>query len=197
MRNFIKILLLIVVASSMSSCWVNKQIMTKSPMVIGNQYDQMKGLTKNEILQAMGVPDRTASDGNGGEIMRYEDRKVVTNSFANSSTTTNSRSGAVAGYNSYGNPVAYGASQSNTNYGYASNTTTSEQVKYVEAFINRQGVCYKVRANVGDIYSQPEYRCARVANPNLLWMLMPPITIWGIPVAIWSACNKNKVKPCE
>ena len=195
MKNLIKSLLLFVIANGMSSCWVTTQFKVRPSTGIQNEFEVLKGKTKNEILQAMGVPDRSMSDGNGGEIMRYENREVVTSSYANSSTTTNSRSGVVAGYNAYGDPAAYGASRSNTNYGYASNTTTSEQVQFVEAFINRQGVCYNVRANIGDIY---EYKCVRVANENLLWWLMPPFTVVaGIPVTIWYLCNKNKVKPCR
>lgn len=197
MKHLLKFTLLLLVASFLCSCWINKQVVIQDPQYLGNQFDQMKGLTKNEILQAMGVPDRSTSDGNGGEIMRYENRKLITNSFANSSTTTNSQGGAIAGYNTYGNPVVYDASQSKTNYGYASNTTTTEQVQFVEAFINGQGICYKVRANVGDIYSKPVYECHKVANSGLLWMLMPPITIYGIPVAIWYLCNRNKIKPCN
>ena len=195
MKNLIKLLLLFVIANGMSSCWVTTQIKVRPSTGIQNEYEVLKGMTKNQVLQAMGVPDRSMSDGNGGEIMRYENREVVTSSYANSSTTTNSRSGVVAGYNAYGDPAAYGASRSNTNYGYASNTTTSEKVQFVEAFINGQGVCYNVRANIGDIY---EYKCVRVANENLLWWLMPPFTVVaGIPVTIWYLCNKNKVKPCR
>ena len=195
MKNLIKLLLLFVIANGMSSCWVTTQIKVRPSTGIQNEYEVLKGMTKNQVLQAMGVPDRSMSDGNGGEIMRYENREFVTSSYANSSTTTNNRSGVVAGYNAYGDPAAYGASRSNTNYGYASNTTTSEKVQFVEAFINRQGVCYNVRANIGDIY---EYKCVRVANENLLWWLMPPFTVVaGIPVTIWYLCNKNKVKPCR
>lgn len=195
MKNLIKLLLLFVIANCMSSCWVTTQIKVRPSTGIQNEYEVLKGMTKNQVLQAMGVPDRSMSDGNGGEIMRYENREVVTSSYANSSTTTNSRSGVVAGYNAYGDPAAYGASRSNTNYGYASNTTISEQVKFVEAFINGQGVCYIVRANYGDIY---ETKCVRVPNESLLWWLMPPFTmVPGIGVGIWYLCNKNKVKPCR
>ena len=195
MKNLIKLLLLFVIANGMSSCWVTTQIKVRPSTGIQNEFEVLKGKTKNEILQAMGVPDRSMSDGNGGEIMRYENREFVTSSYANSSTTTNNRSGVVAGYNAYGNPAAYGASRSNTNYGYASNTTTSEKVQFVEAFINGQGVCYNVRANYGDIY---ETKCVRVPNESLLWWLMPPFTVVpGIPVTIWYLCNKNKVKPCR
>ena len=202
MKNLTIFSMLLLVAITLSSCWTTSYVtITDKPSEYqGNRYKKMVGMTKSQIIQAMGdVPEKTMSDGNGGEIMVYENRTLVTNSKASSSTTSRTASAAVAGYNSYGNPAAVGASQTNTNYGYSSNTTTQEHKAYVNFFIGSNNKCYNVQTNVGDIYSpaQTHRECRKVANPNLLWTLMPPLTLFvGLPVSIWYLCNMNKVKPC-
>lgn len=184
-------------AVSLSSCWVNTSVVTSPPRYKGNVYKKMVGMTKNSILQTMSAPDRTTSDGNGGEILIYEKRSTISNTRSSAASSSYTNSAAVAGYNQYGNPAAVGASQTNSGYNYASQTVVSEEKAYIHFFINNQGKCYKVNANVGDEYYPAKRSCVRVANKSLLWTLMPPITIFGIPVAIWYLCNRNKTKPCQ
>lgn len=189
---------MLLVAASLTSCWTKQTVVTKQPQYLYNTYDQMKGYTKSQIYQAMGdVQDRSMPDGNGGEILVYENRKIVTNSSSTTTTTSNTNSAAVAGYDIYGNPAAVGASQTKTNTGYSSKTTTQEQKNYVNFFIGTNGKCYRVQSNVGNVYSPAEYGCVKQANKNLLWMLMPPITPIGIISSIWYGCNKDKTKPCN
>lgn len=182
---------------SLTSCWVNQTVVKTPPKYTGNVYQKMQGKSKNSILQSMSAPDRTTSDGNGGEILIYEKKSTISNTNSAASSTSYTNSAAVAGYNQYGNPAAVGASRTNSGYNYASQTVTSEEKAYIHFFIDRNGTCYKVNTNVGDTYSPAKTTCVRVANKDLLWMLIPPITPWGIIPAIWYGCNKNKVKPCK
>ena len=194
---------LLLIAISLSSCWTTSYVtVTDKPSEYqGNRYKKMVGMTKSQIIQAMGdVPEKSMSDGGTGEIMVYENRSLVTNSSASSSTTSRTASAAVAGYNIYGNPAAVGASQTNTNYGYSSNTTTQEHKAYVNFFIDSNNKCYNVQTNIGDIYSPAEthQECVKTASviPVILSMVPPLTIVPGIPVLIWYLRNKDKVKPC-
>lgn len=194
------ILLMTLCVFSLSSCWVQRTITVtdKESQYLGNRYDKMKGYTENQILQVMSVPDRTMSDGKGGKILIYENKTLVTNSNAVASSVTTTNGAAVAGYTYGGNAAVVSGSKSAYDYGYSSQTTTHEDKAYVNFFINTEGICYNVNANIGDMWSQKvqHTECVKVANNNLLWLLMPPLTVWGIPVAIWYLTKRNVVKRC-
>ena len=190
---------IVVCMFSLTSCWVNKQVVTNPPKYMGNVYKKMEGKSKNYILQSLSAPDKITSDGNGGEILVYEKKTTITNTTAAATSSSYTNSAVVSGYDIYyGNPAAVGASKTKSGYDYASQTVTSEKKTYIHFFINSYGKCYRVNTNVGNIYSPAETTCVRVANKDLLWTLIPPATIFvGIPVSIWYACNKNKRLPCQ
>lgn len=191
MKTLFYFLMLIFVGCTFTSCWTTYTTYTP-PEDLSAQYDCLRGETKNQILQVMGVPDRTLSDGAGGEILRYEQRKYIVSSSSKSSSSSYSSSSATAGYNYFGNATAHGSGYSDTYDKYSSTTTSQEQINFVEAFINKQGVCYRVRANV---WSDAQKGCCRKADPAICWwILYPPV---GIPCLIWYFCNCKKVKPCH
>ena len=203
MRNITIFSVLLLVAMTMSSCWTTNlvTIVDQPSRYQGNVYKEMLGMSKAKIIQEMGdVPERVMSDGRSGEILVYENRTLVTHSQANASLVANAGSNTVVGYDSFGNEVTAGVCKGNANLGYASSTTTRERKLYVNFFIGKDGRCYNVQANVGDVYS-PELthtECVKVADPNILFTLIPPITILvGIPVAIWYMVNKDRVRPCD
>ena len=153
---------------------------------VGNKFEEFKGKTVNEIMREMSVPNREMPDGADGKILIYEDIKFVTTSSNTHNTHSNSASygSAVAGYNYRGNP------QVNSNaYGYSSTTNTDrgksvseEQKKYVNFFINPEGVCYDVKANYGDLYKRipGKYQtCLRrkMSIAGFMWWAFPPAGI--------------------
>ena len=203
MRNITIFSVLLLVAMTMSSCWTTNlvTIVDQPSRYQGNIYKDMVGMTKAEIINEMGdVPERSMTDGRSGEIIVYENRTLVTHSEAYASLNANSGGRRVIGYDNFGNEITTATSQTNANMGYSSSTTTRERKLYANFFIGKDGKCYKVQTNVGDIYS-PELthnECVKVANPNLLFTLIPPITITvGIPVLIWYLVNRERVKPCD
>ena len=142
--------------------------------------------TVNEIMREMSVPNREMPDGADGKILIYEDIKFVTTSSNTHNTHSNSASygSAVAGYNYRGNP------QVNSNaYGYSSTTNTDrgksvseEQKKYVNFFINPEGVCYDVKANYGDLYKRipGKYQTClkrQMSIAGFMWWAFPPAGI--------------------
>ncbi len=168
---------------------------------VGNKFEEFKGKTVNEIMREMSVPNREMPDGADGKILIYEDIKFVTTSSNTHNTHSNSASygSAVAGYNYRGNPQV----NSNT-YGYSSTTNTDrgksvseEQKKYVNFFINPEGVCYDVKANYGDLYKRipGKYQTClrREMNPaGFLWIFIPPV---GLVYSIcYLAMNGKTIK---
>lgn len=134
-----KTLFAVVIVASVCSCKVVTYTQTKtlkepSQEVIGNEFNDMIGLTKNQILQAMSTPKRTETDGAGGEILVYEDIKYVSNSSesysarSNSYSTTDSyaESGTVGRSAGYG--VAVGQSAA---VGYNDGTVAAGKAGYV------------------------------------------------------------------
>lgn len=153
---------------------------------VGNKFEEFKGKTVNEIMREMSVPNREMPDGADGKILIYEDIKFVTTSSNTHNTHSNSASygSAVAGYNYRGNP------QVNSNaYGYSSTTNTDrgksvseEQKKYVNFFINPEGVCYDVKANYGDLYKRipGKYQTClkrKMSLAGFMWWAFPPAGI--------------------
>lgn len=161
----INFLLLMLVSVVMTSCWTVQSVtVTDIPeKYIGNEYDELVGMSKAEILEVMSIPGRTTDDGLGGEVLLYE-RMVK--------------------------KPPYGI----------------EEKEYVHVFVNTDRICYKVDTNIGDLYEPAvtHQECYKVPNRGLLWMLMPPITVWGIIPAIWYAAQNAKVNrgdaklvPCD
>jgi hypothetical protein len=151
---------LIIVLFASCSQKVAYTVVHKQPSqeFVGNKFDEFKGKTVNEIMREMSVPNREMPDGADGKILIYEDIKFVTTSSNTHSTHSTSASygTAVAGYNYRGNPQvnsnAYGSSSTtNTDRG---KSVSEEQKKYVNFFINPNGVCYDVKANYGDLYKR-------------------------------------------
>ena len=205
----IKFLLLMLVGVTMTSCWVTKTItVTDIPeKYIGNAFDELVGMTKAEVLEDMSIPDRTMDDGLGGEVLIYEKKEQVTKTsgYVTTSSTTNVNTKPVT--NAWtGQTSLASTGRTSTTTGQHSTSVTEEHKDYVNVFINTNGVCYKVDTNIGDMYDPAvtHQECYKVPNRGLLWMLMPPITVWGIIPAIWYAAQNAKVKngkaklvPCD
>ena len=198
----IKFLLLMLVGVTMTSCWVTKTItVTDIPeKYIGNAFDELVGMTKAEVLEDMSIPDRTMDDGLGGEVLIYEKKEQVTKTsgYVTTSSTTNVNTKPVT--NAWtGQTSLASTGRTSTTTGQHSTSVTEEHKDYVNVFINANGVCYKVDTNIGDMYDPAvtHQECYKVPNRGLLWMLMPPITIYGIIPAIWYAAQNAKVKRGE
>ena len=218
-----KTLFAVVIVASVCSCKVVTYTRTKtlkepSQEVIGNEFNDMIGLTKNQILQAMSTPKRTETDGAGGEILVYEDIKYVSNSSESYSARSNSygttdsyaESGTVgrsAGYigasASYSAGSASSASQntSSTNTHRQAQSVSGEVKKYVNFFINAEGKCYNVKANYGDkyktipgVYQNCTYKKKKYSPAGYI--------LWVCPVAglIYTICalkgNEPKLVNC-
>ena len=197
------------VGVTMTSCWVTKTItVTDIPeKYIGNAFDELVGMTKAEVLEDMSIPDRTMDDGLGGEVLIYEKKEQVTKTsgYVTTSSTTNVNTKPVT--NAWtGQTSLASTGRTSTTTGQHSTSVTEEHKDYVNVFINTNGVCYKVDTNIGDMYDPAvtHQECYKVPNRGLLWMLIPPITIYGIIPAIWYAAQNAKVKngkaklvPCD
>lgn len=188
MRKLIKFLCLCAVFALFCSCSTitkTTQVRVLEQKLIGNEYHNLKGLTENQILRKMSTPDREMSDGEGGKILIYEDIKYVTNSSnTHSSYTSSSAYGSsVAGYNVYGNPQvnrnAYGSSATTNTQN--ARSVSEEQKKYVNFFINPEGICYDVKANYGNIYEtvyKTKYQDCyyhKVSPWGFITWLLPPV----------------------
>ena len=194
--NYKHILLLTMIAVCTMSC---KQIVSftrtvQEPQYLGNDYKEMKGYTENQILRTMSSPTRTESDGAGGKILVYEDRQIITDSNSSYTTTSRTSGGSTT---TVGQNIWTGAPQASTN---ASSSTTTrhntsgqsvtyEDKAFVNFFINPEGVCYDVATNVGDRYSekiteQVCYKAPKSLSPHVMWTLIPPLTLIGIPLTI-------------
>ena len=205
----VKFLLLMLVGVTMTSCWVTKTItVTDIPeKYIGNAFDELVGMTKAEVLEDMSIPDRTMDDGLGGEVLIYEKKEQVTKTsgYVTTSSTTNVNTKPVT--NAWtGQTSLASTGRTSTTTGQHSTSVTEDHKDYVNVFINTNGVCYKVDTNIGDMYDPAvtHQECYKVPNRGLLWMLIPPITIYGIIPAIWYAAQNAKVKngkaklvPCD
>ena len=205
----IKFLLLMLVGVTMTSCWTVQSVtVTDIPeKYIGNAFDELVGMTKAEVLEDMSIPDRTMDDGLGGEVLIYEKKEQVTKTsgYVTTSSTTNVNTKPVT--NAWtGQTSLASTGRTSTTTGQHSTSVTEEHKDYVNVFINANGVCYKVDTNIGDMYDPAvtHQECYKVPNRGLLWMLIPPITIYGIIPAIWYAAQNAKVKngkaklvPCD
>ncbi len=175
-KSITNIFLLTIVTFSVCSCktvshYETKTIQEPTQQVVGNAFEDMVGKTKNQILQTMSSPRRTETDGAGGEILVYEDIKYVTNSsesFRSSSnnysrTDASAEAASAQGYlqNGYaGVAGSYAAADgrsitresASTSSDRTAQSVAKEDKKYVNFFINPQGICYHVTANYGYKY---------------------------------------------
>ena len=171
----------------------------QEPQYLGNEYKEMKGYTENQILRTMSSPTRIESDGAGGKILVYENKQIKTTSNSSYTTSSHTTGGATT---TVGQNIWTGAPQANTN---ASSSTTTrhntsgqsityEEKAFVNFFINPESVCYDVVTNVGDRYSEVItekvcYKKPKSLNPHVMWTLIPPLTIVGIPLTIAYLCT--------
>lgn len=205
----INFLLLMLVSVVMTSCWTVQSVtVTDIPeKYIGNAFDDLVGMTKAEVLEDMSVPDRTMGDGLGGEILVYEKKEQVTKTTGRVTTSSTTNVSTKPITNAWtGETSLSSTGRTSTTNTQNSTSVTQEHKDYVNVFINTNGVCYKVDTNIGDLYEPAvtHQECYKVPNRGLLWMLMPPITVWGIIPAIWYAAQNAKVNrgdaklvPCD
>lgn len=120
-------------ATTLSSCYTTKTGWHTTEVIVSD-FPKFRakciGQTHNQIVTALGAPDRQLSDGAGGTILVYEN------------TTTKSISNSIA--------RAYDVNYSTRTYSPGVETTTQHYSKtdYVHYFINTGGVCYEVKTNL-------------------------------------------------
>lgn len=188
----IKFLLLMLVGVTMTSCWTYHSVtVTDIPeQYLGNKYDALVGMSKSQVLAEMSVPDRTMDDGLGGEVLIYEKKEQVskTTGYSAASATTKPVTNYWTGQTSL---------QSSGYNSMNSSTVTQENKEYVNVFINADNICYKIDANIGDIYEPAvtHQECYKEPNPILLAISIPySLVLVGLPHAIWYGVQKAKIK---
>ncbi len=123
----------------LTSCFTTKAIYD------GNVHESAIGKTKNQILRMYGVPDREATDGEGGSILIYEKHYQTTSSQAIAGTNSGAYGESYS--NSYGSVAgAVGKSVSSAR-GFSRTTTDKE---YLNIFLNKKGVVYDYKSNYGN-----------------------------------------------
>lgn len=106
----------IILLLSVTSCSY-KHLVSLQP-----EYESMfLGKTHNYIVSTWGAPDRTTSDGDGGQILIYERTSMLSQAVA---TNINVWTGT-----------------------YTPGTYTTEETLYVQLFVDKQGKCYLVKTN--------------------------------------------------
>ena len=198
--------LMLMVAVSTMSCTAIKSVTRtiQESQYLGNTYKEMKGYTENQILRSMASPTRTESDGAGGKVLVYENKQLVTDSKTSHITQSSTQSAATvtAGTNVWtGAPQVNesGTSNTTTAYNTANKAVTYEEKAYVNFFINSEGICYDVTTNIGDKYSDAVteticYKVPKELSPLVLFTLIPPATLVGIPMTIAYFVTKKKAK---
>ncbi len=92
-----------------------------------DQYNSAyRGCSKAQIINRIGAPSRTTSNGNGGEILIYENFRSTTIGTANASAYAYGNSA-----NAYGNSYSY----------------TFNGRNFAEFYIDNNDRCYQVRTN--------------------------------------------------
>lgn len=91
---------------------------------------QCIGQTYNQIVTSLGAPQRQSPDGNGGNILVYEN------------TTTTSISSSIA--------KAYDVNYATGTYtpGLETATQQTTTTDYVQYFVNSNNICYEVKTNI-------------------------------------------------
>lgn len=119
MKRFLSLLISLI---ALSSCGVLKNY------PLEQEYNEVwKGKTYNEIVMSFGAPDRVESDGNGGNILVYEE--------FNTTTTTDV-------------DTHFG----NFDPDYTTKVRTSK--KYTHFFISSDNSCYHVKSNMTRLDAQ-------------------------------------------
>lgn len=196
----VKFLLLMLVSIVMTSCWTVRSVtVTDIPeQYVGNKYDALVGMSKAQVLAEMSVPDRTMDDGLGGEVLIYEKKEQVstTTGYSAASATTKPVTNYWTGQTSL---------QSSGYNSMNSSTVTQENKEYVNVFIDANSTCYKVDANIGDIYEPAVTHQECYKAPNLVAPLVMTF-IPGVNIIAWiwygvqnSKVNRGKAKvvPCD
>ena len=124
-----------------------KTVVDKEGYWNGNKFDIYKNKSKNYILQSLGAPERLMDDGNGGELLIYEDVEIKTE-VNNNTSSSNSSYASASGYGS----SVYGVGSSSSYGSSRTNISTKEVKKEVIFYINRNRICYNIKANYGNIW---------------------------------------------
>lgn len=131
------------------------------------EYERMYvGKSHNYIVSAMGAPDRTTSDGNGGQILIYERTVMLSQQVA---TNVDVWSGT-----------------------YTPGTYSSTNTSYVHFFVNQSGNCYRVNTNLTEErIDQKKYNKATRGGAifGILYFVVP-FAVGGI-IALCSGALSN------
>ena len=172
---------------SLSSCYITRY--SSNVEYTHNVYKPIIGKTKNEVLRSWGVPDRTADDGAGGEILIYEKLTQTTTSNVNSASYGGSQTQGAA---IYGNNTAVGSTYSRNGQitsGTATSQTTTNKA-YLNLFVDQNEVVYDFNASEsGDRYKTTTLS-TRCFSTFYTWSgvfcsaIFPPLLLATVPVAI-------------
>ena len=150
-----KLFCLIIAVLSLTSCSSYRYTVSLQP-----EYEKMYvGKSHNYIVSAMGAPDRTTTDGNGGQILIYERTVMLSQQVA---TNVDVWSGTYT-------PGSY------------STTNTS----YVHFFVNQSGNCYRVNTNLTEErIDQKKYK--KSARSGLIYagMFLLGVPLIGLILAL-------------
>ncbi len=196
--NFFTIL---VVLCLMTSCYTTLSVTeTITPEKYAKDtHDHLVGKTKSEILSEMSVPDRVMDDGLGGEILVYEKKEQVTETKGKQTSSSSTRTSYTPHKNYYTGGVSNvtGTGYTSTSNSINTKSVTKERKDYVNAYLNKEGVCYKVDSEIYQPAVTTE-KCYKKLDKAMLWWLCPPFTFpVGIGMAIWYLVDKDKLKPCN
>ena len=109
-----------------ASCATTK---TYQVSMLSEYTNMFVGKSHNDIVSALGAPDRQTTDGAGGTILIYE--KITTTSTSNSVN------------------AAYNVNYFTKTYtpGVKTSTSTSTNTSFVHLYIDNSGTCYNVKTN--------------------------------------------------
>ena len=123
------------------------------------------GKHHNFIVSSFGAPDRQTSDGAGGTILIYE------------KTTTTSNSNSMA--------TAYNVNYFSKTYtpGTQTSTVTTQNTSYIHLFMDKDGVCYKVKSNHEKLVTDFDEEAVKINERNRkMWKWLGIIT--GGPILV-------------
>lgn len=191
-----KMFLLFLLSVLLTSCYEIKRIPTKS--YAGNRFNSLIGKNKNVILRSMPSHPLITSDGNGGEILIYEDVTTISNSQSSISSSSTAYNRNQAGYDYRGIPTIQGKGYSTTDVDSNNQTVVYKDKQYANFFINTKGICYDVKTNYGDIYNT-EYHCykapKRVSDAIYLTFIIPPLGLICTLGALIQNAKANRWQP--
>ena len=181
------IIILIIIPLILNSCYINHQIVHYKFEY--NAYQACMGKSKNEILRTIGVPNRSMSDGAGGEVLVYENTTITTQAYQSYVTYGASQSASAA---VYGNGSAVGLTYGRYGQVTTGNGTsqTTAHTNYLHLFVDKNGVVYDFRSNTnGDIYSSAvNYERCYSNFWSIYWVVLtavfPPDLLVTVPLVI-------------